>query len=168
MRENEFSEALGRLLTDGSLRDQFATDPDAAISSLCEDALVRADLVALKVEELEIQAEVLLRKRFELIRRILPGLVCRLETKAWPLFRQYGRVCWLPAPHDALRFAEYARSENPGEMGEREINCMRFTLEESVRVRFHWITKGRIPPVLQILVRSTKSSWREYVCSLRL
>jgi hypothetical protein len=166
--ETEFTEALGRLLTDGQLRDDFAVNPDGVISSLCKNALVQAKLVNLKIEELEAQAEVLLRKRFEVIKGILPGLVCRLDLKAWPLFRQYARSRWLAAPQDALDFAEYAYAQNSSKIDIREMNRLRFALQPGPTVKLFWITLGETYPAIQILVRSKKLHWRELVLSLRL
>jgi len=168
LHETEFSEALGRLLTDGQLRDDFAIDPDGVISSLCQDALVQAQLLRLKIEELEAQAEVLLRKRFDVIKRMLPHLVARLERNAWPLFRQYARTRWLPASQDALTFAEYARSEVPSHVDTREINRLRFALEPRPSLKLHWVTLRPSRPALQILIRFRKDTWRELVLHLKL
>jgi hypothetical protein len=167
LRETEFSEALGCLLTDGRLRDDFAVDPDGVISSLCQDALVRVQLAALKIEELEAQAEVLLGKRFEMIKRILPVLICRLEMQAWPLFRQYARNRWLPSPQDALEFAEYASQKNSVGINMREVNRLRFAVGTKAALKLHWISL-RHSPALQVLMRLRKDRWREFVLSFRL
>ncbi len=168
MKENEFSEALGRLLTDGQLRDFFAVDPQGAISSLCDDVRLRAELTALKIEELEFQAEVLLRKRFDSVKTRLPSLICCLETQAWPLFREYSRSRWLKTTEDALGFAGYARSQMPGKVDSREFNRLQFAMETSRPLRLHLITIGHArPAALQVLVRSGKDGWREFVFSLR-
>jgi hypothetical protein len=167
LKETEFSEALGRLLTDGQLRDFFAVDPHRTIESLCDDVRVRAELIALKIEELEFQAEVLLRKRFELVKRMLPRLVCRLEAQAWPFFKEYARNRWLQAVEDALAFAEYARTRKPDKIDAREINRLQFAVETRQTLKFYWITIGKSCPALQILVRFRKDKWRELVLSLR-
>ena len=167
MHETEFSEALGRLLTDGQLRDDFAVDPDGVVSKLCEDALVRAELVLLKMEDLEVQAEVLLRKRFEVVKRFLPGLITRLETKAWPAFRQYARNQWASAPQDALGFAEYAGKEDSSKVDPSEMNRLRFAVQSNSLLKIHWIIIKPSHPALQILMRIEKERWREWVLYLR-
>lgn len=168
MKETEFSEALGRLLTDGQLRDFFAVDPHGAIASLCDDAHVRAELIALKIEELEFQAEVLLRKRFDLVKKFLPSLICRLETQAWPLFKDYSRTRWLQAAEDALGFAEYARTLSPEQIDSREVNRLQFALGRRQFLKLHWITIGPSRPALQVLFRVGQDSWRELVLFLRI
>lgn len=167
LKETEFSEALGRLLTDGQLRDVFAVDPQGAISSLCDDLRIQAELLALKVEELEFQAEVLLRKRFDSVKKILPWLICRLETQAWPLFKEYARNRWLQSAEDALGFAEYTRNQKPDKIGSNEMNRLQFALETGSILKFHWVTVRHSCPALQVLVRFGKKGWRELVFSLR-
>jgi hypothetical protein len=167
LKETEFSEALGRLLTDGQLRDFFAVDPHGAISSLCDDVRIRAELIALKIEELEFQAEVLLRKRFDSVKRIVPWLICRLEAQAWPLFREYGRNRWLQAGEDAMGFAEYACTQKPDKIDSRELNRLQFALETRCVLKLCWVTLGHSCPAIQVLFRFGKMGWRELVFSLR-
>jgi hypothetical protein len=167
LQETEFTEALGRLLTNGQLRDDFAVDPDRVISSLCQNTIVKSELVVLRIEELEAQAEVLLRKRFEVVKRILPQLICQLELKAWPLFRQYARNRWLSAPQDALEFADYAAVANSNnKIDPREMNLFRFALKSSPSAQFHWILFRNKYPALQVLIRTRHERWREIVLSL--
>jgi len=167
LRETEFSEALGKLLTSGGLRDDFATDPTHVANSLCDDPQVRAQLVALKANELEAQAEVLLRKRFDFIQRTYPDFVTRLQSNAWPWFRDYARNQWHEAANDMPGFITFVWAKYPERIDQAEANRLQFALRPGRPVRVHCVNNGIVPPALQVLVRLRDREWKEFFLSLR-
>src|SRR5580658_6887219 len=90
----DFTAALGRLLRDGALRDALAADPRALVARLGVRASDQPALLQLAPDDLEFQARVLLRKRFDSLRRILPETCARLGDEAWSSFYSYARLEW--------------------------------------------------------------------------
>jgi len=87
----DFITAFGRLLRDGNLRDVFALNPQHAGRQIY---LRESDLPAwlqLDPADVEFQAEVLLRKRLDLVKWFAPETCRRLDKKLWPVFRQFAR-----------------------------------------------------------------------------
>jgi len=166
LSETDFAEALGKLLTDGPLRDAFARDPAGTAASLSHDRAVQSELVSLRMEDLEYQAGVLLRKRFDAAKRLLPALFTRLGGEAWPIFRAYGRKRWLQGNEDALAFADEIHRQSPDFLQAREMNRLRFT-QVARRWRVHGIRLDRFRPALQVLYRRKSGTWRERVFFLR-
>src|SRR5437868_1509450 len=82
----DFVTAFGRLLRDGSLRDAYAQDPLRTTECLGMRAEDRPALLGLNPEHLELQAEVLLRKRFDALSRLIPRTIENAGERAWPLF----------------------------------------------------------------------------------
>ena len=82
----DFVTALGRVLHDGSLRDAFVADPVAFVRGLGLAEADRDRFLRLVPADLEFQARVLLRKRFVLVRDILPRTCENLGDEAWPEF----------------------------------------------------------------------------------
>src|SRR4051812_929882 len=78
VNEIDFSTALGRLLRDAALREQFARDPALVAALLQVRDGERAEFAALSPEEIEVQATILLRKRFDAVRRLIPVTMERL------------------------------------------------------------------------------------------
>src|SRR5262245_20399288 len=68
--KTDFTTAFARLLRDGPLRDAYARDPHSALDALDLDPSERAALVTIGPQDLELQAEVFLRKRFESLSRL--------------------------------------------------------------------------------------------------
>ena len=168
MVEIDFITAFGRLLCDGSLRDAFTGDPQAVARQI---NLCRNDWPAflrLLPEDLEFQARILLRKRQELVRQLLPETVRRLGEKFWPLFLEYSRVNWpagqRAALQDALSFCRRLRQQHPQLVSESEWNRLQFALSEK-RLAIHWLlreaVRGKTRPLLQIFLRGRLTRWRE-------
>ncbi|HEY5704114.1 MAG TPA: hypothetical protein VIS96_00905 [Terrimicrobiaceae bacterium] len=176
MAEVDFTRALGRLLRDGSLRDAFAADPiTVARQFSVSDADLRV-LVSLPPADLEYQATVLLRKRYDLIRRLLPVTCARLSEAAWPVFREYARSHWpqsAPAElSDARAFCDYlSRTGNPHAPCRSEAN--RIVFAESDRL-FGLYFVPDLPGRrgahcgIQLLLRYRKHGWRELTIYLSL
>src|SRR6266404_7131046 len=83
-----------RLLRDGPLRDAYARDPLRTAECLGVPMEDRPELIALRPEDLEFQAEVLLRKRFEAISRLVPQTIANAGARGWLLFSAYAREIW--------------------------------------------------------------------------
>jgi hypothetical protein len=170
--ELDFTAALGRLLRDGRLRDSFAADPGAVTDALRVANEDRAAVRALVPDELEVQAEILLRKRFGLIRPFLPETCRMLDDRAWPAFCQYARVHWADAPwSDAAGYCEdlVVRGLIPRDLRER-----RRANFVSGRAKFQmWLVKnfsaaGKTRRSILILFRATGGTWRELAVCIRL
>ena len=113
----DFATALARLLRDGSLRDAFAADSIQWTRELDVSDEDFQALVSLSLAELEVQANVLLRKRFDEVRRLLPVTCSRIGKVAWSCFKEYARRHWpqqVPmALSDAQAFCIFLRVHNP-------------------------------------------------------
>lgn len=157
----DFTTALGRLLQDGRLRDIFATDPDAALAGLKLSDADRAALRALDSAGLEIQADILLRKRFDLVARRCPQ-TC---VNAWLEFRAYGREHWPEGEmSDTLGFCKHLGANR---VFPCEWNRLRFAAGKSL-LALHWTRSApSSAPGLQVLIRFG-SRWREIFFSFRL
>jgi hypothetical protein len=172
---NDFTVALGRLLRDGPLRDAFAADPITVARELgVSDADHRA-LVSLPPVDLEFQATVLLRKRYDVIRRLLPVTCVRLREAAWLAFEDYARSHWpqkAPADlSDARAFCDFLRTRNPDAPCRSEVN--RIVFAESDRLFGLYFVPDlpglrRMHCSIQLLLRTRKCGWRELTIYLRL
>ena len=171
----DFITALGALLRDGALRDVLAADPRAAAARLNLRESDRAALAQLVPADLEFQADVLLRKRFNLVRRIIPETCRLLGAEMWPAFHAYARVNWPPreraAAHDAHDFCRHLQRHHPDCVCEAEWNRLRFVHAES-RFALHWIrrqpTRHQSKHAVQLLLRLGQRRWREIIFYLRL
>src|SRR6516164_7853612 len=90
----DFITAFGRLLRDGSLRDAYAKDRLGTADRMGVAIEERPVWLALNQADLEFQAEVLLRKRFETVSRLIPQTISNAGARAWPLFADYARKIW--------------------------------------------------------------------------
>jgi len=160
--------ALGRLLSDGSLRDAFAADPlaVAAAFGLRENDL--ATFTRLAPDDLEFQALVLLRKRFEAVRRVIPSTCSRLGGKGWARFQAYARMHRFSGTDQPAReahgFCQRLLQLEPEALCDFEWNRLCFVLGGS-RVAAHFV-RGlpiRNSPrlALQCFLRGRRSGCRE-------
>ena|SRR5581483_5390669 len=169
--------ALGRLLLDGRLRDAFTAHPLGVAEQLGVRSVDRPCLLAISIPDLEVQAEVLVRKRFDAIKRLLPVTLSRLEANGWSSFFRYARVQWPEAAEreiqDATEFCHYCARENPAVICRSELNRLNFALGKK-RFAVHFARdlqiRNRKRRGLQIFVRSRRSSsqWRESMLYLGL
>ena len=156
----DFQLAFGRLLRDGRLRDRFASEPALAASLLGVTAASAEILRALNGADLEFQARVLLRKRSELVQRLMPRTFAALDVRAWPVFLAYARTFWPEEPNAALRdaagFCRHLERTEPGVLSDTERNRMRFALTRG-RLAIHFVRdlpiRGRLRRGLQTLLR---------------
>lgn len=156
-----FNSALARLLREGPLRDTFRNDPDGVLAGMSlASPRDREALRALRYEDLEVQADILLRKRFDGVKRIVPR-TC--EAAGWHGFREYARACWPETPEaDAAEFCEHAGRPVPVER-----NRARFSAG-SGKIACHWVRRSpRNPAGLHVLLRWGQHI-REWFFEMRL
>jgi hypothetical protein len=139
--------------------------------------MIEADVpafVRLPPADLESQANVLLHKRYEVIRRVLPVTCARLGDAAWQTFKEYARTHWPPngplALSDAGAFCDFLGARSPDTPSRSEWNRILFAR------RGRLFSASFVPDVpigerthfgIQILLRSGKHGWREltiYFC----
>jgi hypothetical protein len=165
----DFPSALARLLRDGTLREAFALDPVTALGNFPLEDGDRAALLGLAPEDLELQAGVLLHKRFEEVRRILAFTCTNLGDAAWPLFQKYARYYWPDGESDAWAdanvfgerlFVECGNAFLPAERNRTRFAASRRRLGISFVWKFP--VRGRFRPAIQIFWRSRSRHWREF------
>lgn len=162
--------ALGRLLHDGALRDEFAAQPHAVAERLQVRASDRAALLAISAADLEFQAGILLGKRFELIKNLVPRTLASLGERARSDFFAYARTCWPKGANqpleDAVKFCSYCARKPALPVCQAEVNRLDFALNEK-RLAMHFVRglslrKGKRSGI-QILMRLKNGNWRESV-----
>jgi len=168
--EIDFITALGRLLRDGRLRGAFAANPQAIAEQI---QLGRRDWPAfsqLVPEELEFQARVLLRKRLELVRQLLPETGRRLGENLWPYFHEYARACWPAEPRaalqDAFQFCRHLKQQQPQWVSQSEWNRLCFALSGNhlaIHRPFRETLRGKARLRLQIFYRGRSNRWCEFI-----
>jgi hypothetical protein len=167
MPATDFITALGRLLNDGALRDAFAADSVVVMRQLELRESDRAEFLRLAPGDLEFQARVLLRKRFDLVRRALPRTCGIVGADAWPEFFKFARCRptggGQGSATDALAFCDHLR----------DTRGLRVCAQERARVRFAG-GRRRIAihlasgPVVQIFFRSRARRWHEWMIYFRV
>ncbi len=170
MPQIDFITALGRLLCDGSLRDAYAEDPLQTVESLGVQDSDRSALLNLNSRDLEFQARVLMRKRFEAISSLLPQTCSNLSARGWPLFVQYARAT-LPAGQptvilDAEQFLAWLQQENLRAISSSENNRVRFargTMRLSLHLASDVPVHARPSRGLQFFIRTGPLRWKEYI-----
>lgn len=103
----DFITNLARLLSDGRLRDAFGSAPNETAKSLgVREEDIQAFL-KLDPRELEVQALVLLKKRFEKVCQVVPRTIQGMNESgsAWRRFQSHGRVRPLNSEIPAWRSA---------------------------------------------------------------
>jgi hypothetical protein len=164
----DFITAFGQLLRDGPLRDAFRREPQRALDLLDLEPSGRTALLAVNPADLEFQAEVLLRKRFESVSRVVPLTITNAGQRAWGWFAEYGRTCWPtgenPGFEDARGFCSYLDGKSPSSVCASERNCLRFAAGTAL-VAIHMVPdlllRNRRRHGLQIFLRRSDARWRE-------
>jgi hypothetical protein len=162
----DFTTALGRLLSDGILRDRFATHPEVVVDEMDVAAGERSAICALAPNELEVQADILLRKRFAQVRPLLPEVCLELGERAWPEFREYARCRWTEVPWcDAAGYGGRLVACGLMPRGLREISRAEFAAS---RVPIHvYLVRdlpvgGKIRRGILVFVRTGNGRWKEF------
>ncbi len=166
MSETDFVTALARLLCDPAQREAFARDPAAVAALFGVREADRPAFERLAPDEVEMQARVLVRKRFREAAALLPATCAALGAAAWTLFREHARGVWPPsASADALAFCDWLR-ERGEQVSAREVNRLRFTAQgRRFALRVVRSSSPRALPEFQLLFqrRTRVAEW-----SLRL
>jgi len=166
----DFTTALGRLLHDGGLRDAFRENSTALIDAwdLRDDE--RAAALALDADDLDFQAQVLIRKRFTQTANIIPRTCEELGGNAWPAFLAYARAYWPEHARkelkDAHDFCLFVKQNHPGALCMAEFNRVRFLLGArhfALHFPRHFTGRNRRRRSLQILFRTPGGTWREWI-----
>jgi hypothetical protein len=166
--EIDFITALGRVLRDRKLRDHFAANPQAVAAQLNLGRNSWPAFVQLVPEDLEFQSRILLRKRLELVRPLLPETIRRLGQSLWPSFLEYSQASWptetRAALQDAFQFCQSLRQRHPRLVSESELNRLRFALSER-HLAVYWCFRetigSRTRPMIQLFLRFRTNRWRE-------
>jgi hypothetical protein len=165
LSEIDFIHAFSRLLGDGALRAEFAKNPAAVAERLGVQARERGAFVNLDPEEVEFQALVLLHKRFDVVRRLIPSTCATLSEDAWALFAEYACNCQPGLDfRDAHDFCQFVLTKFPAAVSRSELNRLRFGLgQKSLAVHFvrDLRINERVRCGLQLLIRGRRSAWRE-------
>lgn len=163
----DFITAFGRLLCDGALRDDFARQPDAVAGRLNLAESEREAFMRLIPEQVELQARVLLRKRLDIVRRVIPETCRQLQQGEGPAFFEYARRHWPgedePAGRDAHEFCRHLRRTNPAAVSAKEWHRLEFAFSQR---RFSVHRLGRSPnnprAGLQFFLCWRKGRWWEF------
>ena len=103
--------AIGRLLSDASLRDEFRNDPVSVAEKIDLQPDHVAMFVGLDIDQIESQATTLLSKRWNEVRQLIPGTVSDLGDEARDLFMFYANQHWPEGhrrhPLDAYQFLQF-------------------------------------------------------------
>ena len=174
VQEIDFQTALARLLRAAPLREQFARDPASVAEQLQVRATERDAFAALSAEEIEIQAAILLRKRFEAVRRLIPSTMERLGARAWDCFRTHARGHWPEAPAmelcDTQQFCAHLADTQPAALCPVEVNRLLFHRNRRA-IAVHYVREfrrgGCTHPALQVLLRHGRG-WSEHALYLAL
>ena len=171
----DFITAFGRLLRDGAMRDDFAANPSAVALRLDLTEGDCAALTQLIPADLEFQARILIRKRLDIVHRIIPETCRALDAEAWSVFHAYARTTWptsgQSAAHDAHGFCRLLQQHQPDALCEVELNRVRFALSRR-RFVLHFIhrksTRNESKPALQVFWRFGQRRWREITFYFKL
>jgi hypothetical protein len=162
--------ALGRLLRDGLLRDVYAAQPAQTIQTLDVAESERIALLNLCPKELEAQAQVLLRKRFEIVSKLIPQTCANLGNHAWPLFAEYARSSWpsgaAAVVMDADQFCRFLVPARQLSVSRSEKNRINFCLGKkkmAVHSATDLLIRNRPRKGIQVFLRRNPSTWSEYV-----
>lgn len=173
MATHDFTSALAQLLQDGELRDLFRRDPQAAADRLRLDPENRKVIVGLSASNLEAQAEVLLRKRFEQVLAFAPETCAKLPEGGWHEFRAYARFNWPgEGGGGAVDARDFSRNllANGKPIFAPEFVRLEFLCGNApFAVRFinGYPANGKPRAALQIFLRR-RNGWREWVFVFRL
>lgn len=169
----DFITALGRLLQDGALRDAFSKDRHALAERMNVADTDRTLFLQLVPADLEFQARVLLRKRFDLVRQRLPGTCQELDrggaNASWEEFQSYGRTQMPtakdPGAEDILGFCRHLQTSHPQALCPEEFNRVHFAYSHrpgALHLVKRMLVRGRRHGGLQIFLRYPSGRWHEW------
>ncbi|MCX6954737.1 MAG: hypothetical protein NTV51_21485 [Verrucomicrobia bacterium] len=152
------------------MRDAFAVHAEAVAAEMNVRTGDRDSFLQLIPADLEFQATILLRKRFELVKRALPRTCRDLGEQAWPEFQRYARACWPSGARviaqDALGFCAHLHPARNGVVCPLERQRARF-VSESNRFAIRYVRTprmtGTVRGALHVFVRHSPSRWHEWL-----
>jgi len=114
----DFLDVLVELLTNEETRASFAQAPSSFATQWPLSTADRARLIALDVDELQLQAEVQMKKRLHEVMEMIPLTVQLLGGRFASSFRAYAKTAPWPTGHlrhveDAVAFAQWLEREQP-------------------------------------------------------
>lgn len=170
MRHETGVSLLARLLSDGALRQQFIAQRQVFLDSVNLSAGERQMFEQIDTAQLHTQAELLIKKRFREINKIIPLTLRKLGKGAYGLFSEYAEHHW-PDSHrrheqDAASFCAYL-IQSAKTLNQSEWNRMRFVLKRrrwGLGVASDARVRGRATVVMQLLLRykNRPREWRLY------
>lgn len=111
MNPVDLTTAIGHLLSDASLREEFRRSPIAVATTINLDADHVAMFIQLNISQIEDQAATLLNKRWNEVRSLIPKTVQDLGEEAQDLFMFYANQNWPKGhrrhPLDAFQFLQF-------------------------------------------------------------
>jgi hypothetical protein len=162
--EIDFITALGKLLRDGYLRDEFAANPSEVSFKLGVGERERSALIQLVPEDLEFQAAVLLRKRLKILENHIPRTLGNLGKNAWQEFHQFARnrcqTSGQSSSAEACDFLLHLKNCDCQLICKREFNRLEFQSSKR-QLRFAWIKQNNFKGAFQILVKYAANRWGE-------
>jgi hypothetical protein len=165
--EIDFITAFGRLLRDGKLRDAFAVNPRAVAGQIRLRESDLATWLQLNPIEVELQADVLLRKRLDLVKYFAPETCRRTGERLWQEFRKFGRENWPPESSekitDAFQFCRRLMQTEPETLVQSEWNRLDFAVLNR-RIALHWVRMSGAKKCrgIQLFLRTSNERWREF------
>lgn len=173
MAKMVFCEALGKILSDRSLREAFLRDPNDCASRLSLQSQDVPAFIRMSTDEIQRQAQTLLKKRFHEVSKWLPATISRLGAAAWTDFRDYAELEW-PQGHnrhlrDAIGFGEHLQRSRRRELSTREFHRLRFRdSSQKLRLGFslHWDFATRRHFGFQVLRRLKNGKISEFLLVL--
>ena len=175
MPATDFISVFGRLLREGALRDAFAADPRAVADNMGLGESDHLALLRLCPNDLEFQARVLINKRFDTVRKMLPETCVLLGENARPAFHRYAREYWPSIENqtvdDADKFCAFLDRQFPVGFRKAEWNRVRFA-RSGARLALHWVRRtspgNASCPAVQILFRIRAGAWREIFLYIKI
>jgi len=163
----DFTQALGRLLTEAPLRSEFRADPHKTAGHLGLGGSELEALAGIGIEDLERQAECLIQKRFTETRKRMPRTFQALGDEGLRRFRRFSERPW-PKGHDrhlkdAVAFGDFLLDLGVRAVSQWELHQLRFELTKK-RWALRWAADApvgdRSGGALQLLWRTLRGDVR--------
>ena len=157
----DLTRAMGRLLTDRSLRDAFRSDAQSVADSFRLSEVERAALISLDPDQLDEQAAGLIAKRQTEVALLIPSTWQRLGSAAAALFVEFAESFWPSGFQrhaiDAVEFGRFLIGRKPNDLDRAEWNETRFALQR-FPVLIAWVAdvksqKKQHRRAIQVLIR---------------
>jgi hypothetical protein len=166
----DLTSALGKLLSDPSLREAFALDSKLVAQKLALRKEDFAAFVSLDPMEIEVQAQTLIKKRLHGVRQLLPKTFTALQNDSVLLFEKYAPTYWPEGQtryiQDANHFMNYLIEKKDSRICKLERNFLHFNFGRQ-HLACHFITNsilnGKRRNAFQVLYRGPTQATRQLV-----